>query len=150
MRARALVGDEGRNFELGQLINVDIPKVDRSPVAPKNLVCCIVEITSRGFLRLATPAGVLNRCYNLGDVTRSQLPINATNLKDVLVKFRARKLPKIALRSAVRRAPEFVGHSKVSCRCKGKCMTNRCPCRASNRRCNSTCHPKNSICSNHD
>ena len=102
-------------------------------------------------LRVATPHGVLKTCYSASDapVATVGVPPEAMGLGGLVELFKAGKLEKLSLRTALSKGSKWGGQGMVRCACKGPCATNSCSCKASGYLCTSRCHANNANCTNH-
>jgi hypothetical protein len=124
---------------LGQNIAIQVPKFDRGPLDPKNILGTIVEIKN-GVHRIGTTHGMLNRWFSRDEIIgiETSEPIHVVEEKT------------ITLREAVTKFSKFGGQGFKKCSCKpskSQCNTNKCFCFRARMKCNSKCH-SSGPCSN--
>jgi hypothetical protein len=122
-------------LEIGDNVRLQIPKVDRGPADPKNLIAIVLEEVRDGLYRIGTKMGQLKSNYGRMALDKCEIFFSLDDVPDKI----------ITLREAVRE--EFTGQGIVKCECKQKCDNNRCKCKRSNLKCNSKCH-NSSTCKN--
>ena len=119
-------------FEVGDNIVLSVPEVDkRSPFDPPNILGLVLHRSEEGFYRIGTKAGRIDRLYIGTEFDRTQghfiLPSDVPDVE-------------VSLRSAVFR--ESLSNRRQFCNCTSGCGTNRCKCRSSSFKCNSSCYKK--------
>ena len=118
-------------FSVGELVRINIPRIDRAGIDRKSLPCKVLETLDGGYYRLGCVFGVLDRCYLAGE------------METVSAEFpELEKIPetRISLTAAAVNA---------LCHCKSVCTTRRCACRKAGVACSSRCHSSIS-CTNKD
>ncbi|CAG8718373.1 1094_t:CDS:2, partial [Cetraspora pellucida] len=55
------------DFQIGYLIHVNVPKIDRFGIDHPSLPCKIVEDTKEKQFRLGCKFGIINVCYSAGE-----------------------------------------------------------------------------------
>jgi hypothetical protein len=118
------------NYEVGDLVRISVPKIDRFGTDRPTLLCKILEKINDQY-RLGSQFGVINIFYSSGEIDPlgvnqfSELETIPTNL--------------ITVREAARL--QNVGSTTGTiCNCKGNCNSNRCYCRKMGNNCKSRCH----------
>lgn len=123
---------------IGDSIVLGIPKVDRGPLDPPNLLCKVLQIENDVY-QVGTNYGTLKNWFSRNDFILS----GSTFTGDVPEK-------PISLREAVATESKFGGQGYSSCNCRAsqkQCRSKRCACFKANVLCNSRCHHSNP-CSN--
>ena len=142
----ARVGAGRVRLEVGDIVQVAIPEVDRGRADGTSLTCVVVQVTDSEMYRLATHAGVIKVCYHRGDLSHiTEGTLRGLHLELALKDWR--QMVSIPLRAAAVAASFTGGQGMVKCGCGGVCG-GRCTCRKASRLCNSRCHAKNPICGN--
>lgn len=119
-------------FTVNDCVLVSVPKVDRGPTDPQNIVGIIIDCKNDVY-QVATEYGVIKGWYghdSLQHATSSFLKI-----EDL------RTSKHLSLREAVAASSGGQGVAKCACKpSKQQCKTKRCLCKKSNRLCTSRCH----------
>ncbi|PIK39696.1 putative SCAN domain-containing protein 3-like [Apostichopus japonicus] len=123
-------------FENGDMVTVDIPKLDRSCSNPRRLPAIIYKVTGDTAKRyhIATEFGTLKGTFQGGDL----MPYTG----DMTPNYKQ----ETTLREASRKAYPKKLQTK-RCGCTSRCTTARCPCKRQGEDCTSHCHPSHA-CSN--
>jgi len=121
-----------QNYDIGDTVMVPIPKVDRGPSDPPNLIGVILD-RKNDVYQVGCKAGVLKGYYGPETLIRAKtslLSIDAVDRSTVL-----------SLRQSVNRCTGGQGYSKCNCKAsRRQCGTRKCSCFANNVLCNSRCH----------
>ena len=127
--------------DVGSTVLLAIPDVDKGRCEFPNLKCVVLEKSNGGMYKLGCRTGVLETHYS-----RNQFSPTITSfMKPEEVNMERT----VSVRTAAREESMGGGQGFVKCNCTGKCITKRCKCLSSGRRCNSRCHNKRS-CDNID
>lgn len=138
-----------QKYVLGDLVGLQIDRVDRTNTTPKILPCKVISIHSSSndcmMYKLCTVKGVLSVFYGV----QALLDLRKCDFADLRT-VDPTSLPTIAFTQACK---EYVttGINPVAeiCHCNGKCATKSCPCKAKDVKCCTKCHPKKKCsCSN--
>ncbi|CAM4856463.1 unnamed protein product [Rotaria socialis] len=128
-------------YEIGDIVGLEIDRVDRTNTSPKPLPCKVISIHTLQndcvMYKLCTLKGVLSVLYGVQDL----LDLRNNDFADL------RSVdPTIPFTQACKEYVS-VGINSVSgtCNCSGKCATKACPCKAKNVKCCTKCHPKNNM-----
>lgn len=119
------------DYQIGDLVRIAIPKIDRFSIDRPTLPCKILEKTENSQYRVGSKFGIIEICYSAGELeslgakTFSELDEIPTN--------------KITIREAARLQSAGSVSGGV-CNCKSECNSNRCRCKRMNENCNSRCH----------
>jgi len=123
-----------KNFEMGSIVTILIPQIDRNSVDRSLLPCKIIEKTNRKY-RLGCASGILNVTYGANElnlVEAAEFP----ELDDIPQRT-------VSLREAAR-GQSIVrvtsSRNRVKCNCKGACTDGRCSCRKAKQSCTTQCH----------
>ena len=123
---------------IGDIVCLPIPAVDRGPSEPTNLLCKVLSINDHNLHELACEAGTLNVKFarNAFDIAKGKFEI--THKEDTMV----------SVRKAVSELSLGGGQGMVKCNCTAGCKNKRCSCRQNGILCNSRCHGGNTLCVN--
>ena len=141
MKNRYLHCTNVTQFEVGNLVSVRIPKIDRARTDIRRLPCIVVQKTGKKhiFYRLRCVHGVLKSCYQESDL--ELYPSGDSSSNDSSLKVDGWKEEnRITLREAsMRQNPcnKFYGDK---CSCKKGCSSRRCGCVMKGKPCSSHCH----------
>ena len=127
------------NFSVGDIIRINIPKVDRVKLGKNFLHCKVLSITDSGKYRIGCSSGRINVCYNAADMERvsAEFP-ELDEIPDQIV----------SLTEAVRQERVTQSEEVNRCQCKSSCSTRRCSCKRMDTECSQQCHPTNRQCIN--
>jgi len=120
-----------KEYQIGELVRVAIPRIDRFSVDRPTLPCKIMEITENNKYGLGSKFGRIEIYYTAGELE----PLGTTSFPEL------DDIPsnKISIREAARL--QSVGSASVGiCNCKSDCNNNRCRCKRAGGSCNSRCH----------
>ena len=115
---------------IGDNVRVSIPKVDRGKLGDKHILGVIAG-KSGIFFTIGTKDGMINRKYTRGEfelwngssfLQVSDIPKNEYSMRTI--------------------SRSVTLGRRMSCQCKGKCITKYCSCRRSGHACSSGCHSK--------
>lgn len=129
-----------RNFEVGSIVVLSIPRIDRHIVDRSLLPCKIIEKT-KGKYRLGCASGILDVTYGA----------NALNLVEAdYPELENIPSQRLSLREAARTQSvvDVVSGRQTRCMCKRACLDSRCLCRKAQQKCNMRCHKSSSNCQN--
>jgi len=107
-----------------------VPKVDRGPTDPPNIICLVVEKKNKLY-KLGTKHGMIKGWYG-GDCLK-KCETFLTSDEIVLDK-------ELTVRETVTVITGGQGFSSCSCKSKSPCQTSRCACFKKKILCNSRCH----------
>lgn len=116
----------------GQYVAVEVPKLDRGPLDPKNILGKVVEIKN-GVYQIGTAHGMLNRWFSRDELISNE----ASELLEI------NQNACISLREAMNKSSAFGGQGFKKCCCKpskSQCRVNKCFCFKNHVMCNSKCH----------
>jgi hypothetical protein len=129
-----------RNFEVGSIVVLSIPRIDRHIVDRPKLPCKIVEKT-KGKYRLGCASGILDITYGANELN----PVEADypELDNIPIQ-------RLSLREAARTQSvvDVVSGRQIKCMCQSACLSSRCRCRKAQQKCNIYCHKTSSNCQN--
>jgi hypothetical protein len=124
--------------KVGDLVKVQIAKIDRGPCDRNALPCKIASVLENNMYQLVCQFGVLQHAFTAGEI----LPLGPQEFPELEEPPMDQE---VTLVEAARlQSGSLAGD--VTCSCKGSCLTGRCRCRKENVPCGSGCHPKNSVC----
>jgi hypothetical protein len=125
-------------FDIGDYVRVNIPRVDRTGIDRRSLPCKVMEVLDGGFYRLGCAYGILRTCYQVSDL--ESISAEFPELENIPDK-------QISLTEAAKMQSSATVTGAL-CRCKSKCDSNRCPCKRTGTGCGSRCHPSQLTCMN--
>ena len=120
-----------KEYQVGDLVRVAVPKIDRFSVDRPSLPCKIMEKTENGKYRLGSKFGLIEIYYSSGELELlgtaafpelDEIPSNIITIRE------AARLQSVGLTS--------VG----ICNCKSECNSNKCRCKRGGGNCGSRCH----------
>jgi hypothetical protein len=119
------------NFQIGDLVRVQIPKIDRFSIDRPTLPCKITEKISEEQYRIGCQFGTINVCYSSGELE----PLGT------MVYPELDEIPSgtLSIREAAR-LQSAGGVSNVLCNCKKSCNKKTCKCKKAGGKCTSRCH----------
>ncbi|RHZ77819.1 hypothetical protein Glove_172g23 [Diversispora epigaea] len=126
------------DLEIGDLVRIKIPKIDRFGIDHSSLPCKIIEKTDNQRYQLGCKYGIINVSYYIGELEA----LGTTTYPEL------DEIPSNQI--SVREAARLQSVRPVSCsicNCKGPCNSNRCKCKKEKAKCTSRCHSGQS-CSN--
>jgi hypothetical protein len=141
IRDRLLKGKSvDRNFEVGSVVVVSIPRIDRQIVDRPLLPCKIMEKT-KGKYRLGCASGILEVTYGANEL--NLVEADYPELENI-------PSQRVTLREAAKTQSvvDVVSGRQTRCMCKGACLNSRCSCRKAQQTCNARCHKTSSNCQN--
>jgi hypothetical protein len=140
-RMRTIVRKRKRQitFSVGELVRINIPRIDRAGIDRKSLPCKVLETLDGGYYRLGCVFGVIERCYLAGEMETISAEFPELD-----------KIPdtRISL-TAASRLQSSAAAVNALCHCKSGCKNSRCACRRAGVACSSRCHSSIS-CTNKD
>ena len=125
------------DYSAGDVVEVRVPKIDRTNTSMRIMPCKVIEKTNNRF-RLFSASGILNTIFShtdLLDMRNRDFP----QLKNI----QPQNLEKVAFTKAARDNSGFQRkpNGRTVCNCKsGKCTTNRCSCFKAKIACSTKCH----------
>jgi len=128
-RMRAVVENRKRQvtFSVGDLVRINIPRIDRAGIDRRSLPCKVLETLDGGYYRLGCAYGILERCYSAGEMecVSAEFPEleNIPNAQISLIKASHLQSSATAVNAL--------------CNCKSACNTNRCICKRAGVACSS-------------
>lgn len=150
-RMKTRAGKLDGTVNVGDVVQVRLHRELHTKVDGKGLLAVVVEVLPSGQLRCATKAGVLKNPYARHNLTVMKGHMNDRSLVDGLEHaFVNWQEMRPVSEVAAKRVVSVATNPEVSCNCRGKCDTRRCPCRKADRLCHSRCHRGNSDCVNHE
>jgi hypothetical protein len=120
------------NFEIGDLVRISIPRIDRFGTDRPTLPCKILGKTNHGQYRLGSKFGIIGVLYSSGELE----PLGVNQFPEL------ETIPmdkKISLREAAR-LQNIGAMTSTICNCKGSCDNKRCCCKKVGNNCGSRCH----------
>lgn len=124
--------------EVGTVVRVPIPDVDRSRCDFRNVLMLITAVDENGLYTLANEDGLIEEKFSRNQFT----PCDA-NLLDISKISNV----KMTLRQLANKQSTSGGQGYFKCNCKTGCTKNTCKCKSAGILCNSKCHHSLS-CSN--
>ena len=118
------------NYEVGDLVRISVPKIDRFGVDRPTLPCKILEKINNQY-RLGSQFGIINVFYSPGEIDPlgvSQFPELDTIPMNTITVREAARLQNVGLTTG------------TICNCKGNCNSKKCCCRKMGNNCGSRCH----------
>jgi hypothetical protein len=132
-----------KQYELGDLVGIQVDHIDRTNTTPKILPCKIISIqwfsNDTKAYKVCTLKGVLSTLYGVQDL----LDIRKSECAD-LHSLNPTNLPTITFAEACKEYDVSIGGINSvaeACNCNGKCATKSCPCKAKYVKCSTKCHP---------
>jgi len=118
-------------YEVGDLVRITIPKIDRSGVDRPTPICRVIEITENNQCVLGSKFGIINVYYSPGEIE----PLGTVCFPEL------DNLPsnKISVREAARLQSTGPATGAI-CNCKSNCNSNKCRCKKVGGNCGSRCH----------
>ena len=120
-----------KEYQIGDLVRVAVPKIDRFSVDRPTLPCKIIKKTKNDKYELGTKFGIIEICYAASELE----PLGTAAFPEL------DNIPsnKISIREAARL--QSVGPvSGGICNYKNECNNNRCRCKKAGGNCSSRCH----------
>lgn len=120
-----------KEYQIGDLVRVAIPKIDRCSVDRPTLPCKIMERTENDKYGLGSKFGIVETYYTASELE----PLGTASFPEL------DDIPsnKISIREAARL--QNVGSVSGSiCNCKSECNSNKCRCKKTDNSCSSRCH----------
>lgn len=134
-------------YDVGTVVLVPVPKVDRARGDNRSVAAVIVEITEHRRYRLVTAAGVLASVYDEGGfVVEEHKTAASYDLTKNFANWRSLKTVSVGAASSF--VSVFCGQGRRKCNCQGACDTSRCSCRKLRVVCTTHCHVGNRRCCN--
>ncbi|KAF0361281.1 retrotransposon nucleocapsid protein [Gigaspora margarita] len=127
-----------RVYEVGDLVKIQVAKIDRGPGDRCALPCKVFAVLPRKMYRLVCRFGVLDQTFSAGVV----LPLGPKEYPEL---DNPQTNTTVSMIEAARLQSNTLASNKVY-NCRGDCLTARCICKKANIVCGSGCHPKNSKC----
>ncbi len=123
----------------GDNVRIPIPIVDRAPIGPLSLLATVTGVSPSGSVfQVGTKHGRIETPFTYSDIS----PCGTNKL------LQPADIPdrQLSVRTAARH--EGGSFTRVSCKCKSNCTTNRCVCRRNSIKCSSKCHNSLTTCAN--
>jgi hypothetical protein len=120
-----------QEYQIGDLVRVAVPKIDRCSVDRPTLPCKIMERTENDKYGLGSKFGIVETYYTASELE----PLGTASFPEL------DDIPsnKISIREAARL--QNVGSVSGSiCNCKSECNSNKCRCKKTDNSCSSRCH----------
>jgi hypothetical protein len=120
-----------KEYQIGDLVRIAVPKIDRCSVDRPTLPCKIIERTENDKYGIGSKFGIIEVYYTANELE----PLGAASFPEL------DNIPsnKISIREASRL--QSAGSMSGSiCNCKGECNSNKCRCKKIGGSCNSRCH----------
>ncbi|KAF0702823.1 KRAB-A domain-containing protein 2-like, partial [Aphis craccivora] len=118
------------DFEVNDCVVMAVPKVDRGPTDPPNIICLVVEKKNKLY-KLGTKHGMIKGWYGGDCLKKCETFLKSDEI--LLDK-------ELTVRETVTVITEGQGFSSCSCKSKSPCQTSRCACFKKKVLCNSRCH----------
>ena len=117
-------------YQVGDLVRVAIPKIDRFSTDRPTVPCKIIKKTEDKY-QVGSKFGIIEVCYSAGELE----PLGTTSFLEL------ENIPsdKISIREAAR-LQSAGSISGGLCNCKSECNSNRCRCKRMSEKCGSRCH----------
>lgn len=118
-------------YQIGDLVRIAVPKIDRFSVDRPTLPCKIMEKTENNQYRVGSKFGIIEICYSAGELE----PLGTIAFPEL------NEIPSNTI--TIREAARLQNVGSVSggiCNCKSECNSNRCRCKRMGENCNSRCH----------
>src|ERR1043166_9046946 len=115
-------------YQIGDLVRIAIPKIDRFSVDRPTLPCKIMEKTENNKYRIGSKFGIVEICYSAGELE----PLGTTDFPELY------EIP--SGKVSVREAARLQSARSVSgglCNCKSECNNNKCRCKKMGGKCGS-------------
>ncbi|CAG8447865.1 15071_t:CDS:2 [Cetraspora pellucida] len=125
-------------YEFGDLVKIQIDKIDHDSGDRSALPCKIYEVLPRNMYRLICQFGILNKVFSASVI----LPLGPKEFPEL-------DNPPINLTVSIIEAARLQSNAladNIVCNCKENCLIAKCACRKVNTLCGSGCHLKNSKC----
>lgn len=119
-------GIKKKQHKVGDIVNLKLPKANRSKLGHTHLPCKIIKIKS-GCCWLGCSEGKLKHSYKAENLEKTKIKSmkELDNIPDKVITL-----------------SEAVKSQNVSCKCPNTlCSSFKCPCKKANMSCNSKCHP---------
>ncbi|GES75221.1 KRAB-A domain-containing protein 2-like [Rhizophagus clarus] len=119
------------SYEVGDLVRITIPKIDRSGIDRPTLPCKVLEITKNNQYVLGSKFGIINVHYSPREIE----PLGTIDFPEL------NNLPsnKISVREAAHLQSTGLVTGAI-CNCKSNCNNNKCRCKKVGQNCGSRCH----------
>src|SRR6266496_251617 len=120
-----------KEYQVGDLVRVAIPKIDRFSIDRPTLPCKIMERTENNKYRLGSKFGMIEIYYTAGELK----PLGTASFSELS------DIPSNEI--SVREAASLQSVGSVSggiCNCKSEYNSNKCHCKKSGESCSSRCH----------
>ncbi|GES98738.1 KRAB-A domain-containing protein 2-like [Rhizophagus clarus] len=121
-----------KEYQIGDLVRVAIPRIDRFSVDHPTLPCKIIERTENDKYGLGSKFGTIEIHYSTGELE----PLGTAYFPEL------DDIPsnKISIREAAARLQSVGSASVAICNCKSDCNNNKYRCKKAGGSCNSRCH----------
>jgi hypothetical protein len=120
-----------KEYQIGDLVRVAVPKIDRFSVDRPTLPCKIMEKTENNKYSLGSKFGIIGVYYSASELE----PLGTETFPELEVI----PLNKISIREAARLQSAGLVSGGI-CNCKGECNSNKCRCKKAGGGCSSRCH----------
>jgi hypothetical protein len=141
------------HLEVGCVVQVGIPEVDRGKVDFHNLTLVVVNIEKKHtdqMYRLASRHGVFAKLCCRTDLN----PLLNADPVLFVVDFILKNWKTMKIMTLAKLVQEDLvterGQGMARCSCKGECKPQKCSCFKAGRQCTSKCHVRSTTCTNHD
>ena len=137
---------------MGDCVQVPLAWMDHARFDGNYALGVFVQVTTRGYLRIATKANVLNDCFPPSHVNRLDGVSNnrvVNGLDGVFHEWEG--IPRVSLKKAATYFFKSGGQGYSRCGCKvGRCNSSRCKCIRSTVKCTSKCKYNVNKCRNRE
>ena len=118
-------------YQIGDLVRVSVPKIDRFSVDRPTLPCKIMERTENNKYGLGSKFGIIEIYYSASELE----PLGTASFPEL------DDIPsnKISIREAARLQSAGLVLGGI-CNCKSECNNNKCRCKKAGGNCSSRCH----------
>jgi len=120
-----------KEYQIGDLVRVAVPKIDRFSIDRPTLPCKIMEKTENNKYRLGSKFGTIEIYYSASELE----PLGTATFPEL------EDIPSNKI--SIREAAHLQSVGSVSggiCNCKSECNSNKCRCKKAGGNCSSRCH----------
>ena len=124
---------------IGDNVRISVPRVDRGPFDPRNLIGVVTDVTAHGNYRIGTSVGKLKGTFARNQVFKcdNNTFLSQENVPETVM----------SVRTASKANSVGSGQGFAHCNCRTGCFNDRCKCKRQGLLCNSRCHSSSS-CNN--